>query len=285
MKINTHSNIFRGTWLLNPSFAPELEKMANNLMNGIVGNPIDRKEFFAAASDMSSSPATPKQEKRIIKIPMRGMLPAYGNWWSIGADDYLEFFRMVNNNDSISAVVLDIEGPGSSIAAINMIKEFADEKKKPFVGLSNLCCSGHLWTASALCDHHMSYGDISPEIGSIGVLSMVYDDREAMKEAGYKVHIIRAPQSTTKGQDMVDFYAGKDEEFIKSLENEMEPMAEAFIADMKKYRPNIDVNAPGIFTGSTFNAKDALKYGLIDSIGNEKKAFELAQALAELQDN
>ena len=213
------------------------------------------------------------------------MLPAYGNWYNVGADDYLEFFRMVNANDSISAVVLDVDGPGSSVAAINMMKEFADERSKPFVGLVNTNCSGHLWTTSMLCDHIMSYGTISPDIGSIGVLSMVYDDRKAMDDAGFKVHILRAPQSTTKGQKMVDFYAGKDEEFINALENEMEPMAEAFINDMKTYRPNIDVNAPGIFTGSCFNATDALKYGLIDSIGNEKKAFELAQALAELNEN
>jgi protease-4 len=285
MKINSYSNIFSGTWLLDPSFAPELEKMANNLMNGVVGNPFDRQEFFAAASSTSGSPGQPTQEKRIIKIPMRGLLPAYGNYYTVGADDYLEFFRMVNNNDSISAVVLDMNGPGSSIDAINMIREFSEEKKKPFVGLLNTCCSGHLWTAALLCDHRMAYGNISPNIGSVGILTNVYDDREAMKDAGYKVHIVRAPQSTTKGQMMVDYYAGKDKEFIEALEKEMEPMADYFIGDMKSLIPKLDHSAPGLFTGSTFNANDALKYGLIHSIGNEKKAFQVAQALAELNEN
>lgn len=285
MKINTASNIFRGTWLLNPTYAPELEIMANNHMKGTTGNVIDRKEFFAAAKNTSASPGQPKQERRVIKIPMRGLLPAYGDWYNVGADDYLEFFRLVNNNDSISAVVLDVNGPGSSVDAINLMKEFVDEKKKPFIGLSNLCCSGHLWSLSMLCDHHMSYGDISPNIGSIGVMSMVIDNRAAMEKDGYSVMMIRAPQSTTKGQDMVDFYAKNDEAFIKAYEDEMEPMAAAFIQDMKKYRPNIDQKAEGIFTGSVYNAHDALKYGLIDSIGNEKKAFALAQALAELNEN
>lgn len=285
MKINPLSNIFHGTWLLNPAYARELEKLANDHSKNLAQNAFDRKEFFAAASGTLSSPGEAKQEKRIIKVPMRGLLPTYGNWYTVGADDYLEFFRMVNANDSIGAVVLDIDGPGSTIAAVNAMKEFAEEKNKPFVGLVNTFCSGHLWTGSMICDHVMSYGNISPSIGSIGVLSMGLDDRKAMDNEGYKVQIIRAPQSTTKGQTMVDYYEGKDEDYIKALEDEMFPMAEAFINDMKIYRPNIDQNAAGIFTGSCYNANDALKYGLIDSIGNEKKAFALAQALAELQDN
>lgn len=282
MRIISTSNAFRGIWLIEPSHAPELRDLANT--NVAEQKPFSREEFFAAANTAAASPGAPKQQKRVIKVPMRGFLPAYGNWMP-GADDYLEFFRMINDNDAIASVVLDIHGPGSSVDAINMMKEFADEKKKPFVGLVNKCCSGHLWSAAMLCDHLMAYGNVSPDIGSIGVMTMVTDDRKAMEAAGYKVHIIRAPQSTTKGQNMVDYYAGKDEEFIKAMENEMEPMAAAFISDMKKYRPTIDASAEGIFTGSCFNAKDALKYGLIDSIGNEKKAFELAQALAELNEN
>lgn len=284
MKINIHANIFRGTWVLDPLYARDLEMLVNNRLLGINLKPLDRNAFFDIASDnaLAASPGQPKQEKKIIKIPMRGFMPTYGDWFTYGADDYLELFRMVNNNDSISGVVLDIDGPGSSIDAINMMKEFAEERKKPFVALSNTCCSGHFWTASLICDHHMAYGNISPTFGSIGVLSTVLDDRAAMEKEGYKVHIIRAPQSTSKSQIMVDYYAGKDEEFIKALEDEMAPMAEIFINDIKTLLPNIDANAPGLFTGSTFNAADALKYGLIHSIGNEKKAFELAMALAEL---
>ncbi len=270
--------------MLHPAYVPDLEIMANS-KNGNTHAVVDRKEFFAAATNTSAAPGEPKQEKIIIKIPMRGLLPTYGDWYNVGADDYLEFFRLVNNNDSISAVVLDVDGPGSQIGAINLIKEFVDEKKKPFVGLSNLCCSGHLWSLSMLCDHHMSYGIVSPEIGSIGVMSMVYDNRDAMEKDGYKVMMIRAPQSTTKGQAMVDFYDKKDEAFIKAYQDEMEPMAAAFIQDMKTSSAKIDGKAEGIFTGSTYNATEALKYGLIDSIGNEKKAFALAQALAERNEN
>ena len=97
------------------------------------------------------------------------------------------------------------------------------------------------------------------------------------------MQIIRAPQSTTKAQDMVDYYEGNDEKFIKSMQDQMFPMAEAFINDMKVSRPNLKLDAEGLFTGSVYTAKEALEIGLIDSIGNEKKAIEMAQMLIDLE--
>ena len=56
------------------------------------------------------------------------------------------------------------------------------------------------------------------------------------------------------------------------------------MADVKAAMPNIS-DDDRIFAADTFNANEALKLGMIHSIGNEKKAFEMARALAELQDN
>lgn len=285
MKVNPLvSDILRGPWLVNPGAVAQYEQLANNYLTGkFSGTPIDRTEILAAANkSYSMSGEASEPAKKIAKIPMRGILSAYGDDCILGADDYLDIFRAYNNNDSVSAVILDVDGPGSSVSAINMMKEFRSEKKKPFIGLANTAYSGHYWTLALLCDHIMAYGDISSDFGSIGVLSMVYDNRKAMEEAGYSVMVIRAPQSTTKAQQVKDFYEGKDAELIKAMEAEMEPMANAFIEDIKASRPNINQDAPGIFTGSTFSAKDALKYGLIDSIGDEKQAIERAKVLAEL---
>ena len=134
-----------------------------------------------------------------------------------------------------------------------------------------------------MSDHIMAYGDMTSGFGSIGVLSMNVDAREAWAKDGFKMQIIRAPQSTTKAQDSVDYYAGKDEAFIKSMEKQMFPMADAFIKDVTTTRPNLKLDTPGLFTGSIFTAKEALEIGLIDSIGNEKKAIEMAQMLVDLE--
>lgn len=279
---NLLSDPFRGAWAINPANVPECEVWVNHyLSTNNFPEPVSTQEIIAS-SYMDYGDNIQPQEKRIAVIPMRGLLPAYGSWmW--GADEYLQIFRAYNNSDQISAVVLDINGPGSAVDAMNFMKEFAEEKKKPFVVLANNCYSGHYWLSSIIADHIMAYGDITSGFGSIGVLSMGLDSRKAMETDGYKMQIIRAPQSTTKAQDMVDYYAGKDEAFIKSMENQMFPMAEAFINDVKTSRPNLKLDTEGLFTGSVYTANEALAAGLIDSIGNEKKAIERAQMLVDLE--
>ncbi|PIE50752.1 MAG: hypothetical protein CSA38_01945 [Flavobacteriales bacterium] len=278
-------DVLKGHWLVEGNAVEQYETLLNNYVKGsFQGTKIDRSGFVAGLSNASFSPSEEKKEKKIITVPMRGILPAYGGMCILGADDYLSIFRRLNSDNEVGAVILDIDGPGSSVSAINLMKEFAEERKKPFVALMNSCYSGHYWTASMLCDHLMAYGDISSGFGSIGVLSTVYDDREANEKKGYKVKVIRAPQSTTKAQTMVDFYSGNDDEFTKSLEDEMRPMADAFINAVKEYRPHINQGLEGLFTGSTFNANVSLENGLIDSIGNHAKAVERAKILMELQE-
>lgn len=273
---------FRGVWALNPAAVPECEVMVNHYLAGKeFPEPESTKEILAGAYSDYGNNSLP-QSKRIAVIPMRGLLPAY-SYWSWDATDYLEIFRAYNNSDQIGGVVINMNGPGSSVDAMNMMKEFAEEKRKPFVVLANNCYSGHQWLASIIGDHTMAYGDITSGFGSIGVLSMGFDYRKAMEKEEVKMQIIRAPQSTTKAQDMVDYYEGNDEKFIKSMQDQMFPMAEAFINDMKVSRPNLKLDAEGLFTGSVYTAKEALEIGLIDSIGNEKKAIEMAQMLIDLE--
>lgn len=280
------TDILRGPWLVNPAVVPEYEKLVNLFTTGqYQGTEIKRSEILAAASAPSSSLGQPQKEKRIGTITMHGVIPAYGDMCILGADDYLDIFRALNNNDDVSAIVIKMDVAGSSVSAINMMKEFASEKRKPVITLANTCFSGGYWTAALLSDYIMAYGDISAEFGSIGVLTMVGDGRKAMEKQGFKVMIIRAPQSTTKAQSMVDFYDGNDEAMIAELQREMKPMADAFINAVKTLRPNIDESAEGIFTGSTYNANEALKIGLIDGIGDEKQAYAIAQAFADLQNN
>lgn len=280
---NLLSDPFRGAWAINPAYVAECEAWLNKYLSGaILPEPESTKEIIAAAYADYGSTNIQTQERRIAVIPMRGLLPAY-SYWSWSAEDYLDIFRAYNDSDKIAAVVINMNGPGSSVDAINMMKEFAEEKKKPFVVLANSCYSGHQWLASIIADHIMAYGDITSGFGSIGVLSMGLDSRKAMETDGYKMQIIRARKSSTKAQQMVDYYEGKDAEFIKSLQDEMDPMVDAFVADMKASRPNLKLNTEGLFTGSTFTAKEALAAGLIDSIGNEKKAIERAQMLIDLE--
>ena len=287
MKTNTLVyDLLRSKWLINTANLPEYEKLANRFLAGeYKGEPIDRKAFKASYENGNDVNKSAQDEKKAIGyLQMIGPIATYGDMCTYGADDYLEALRYMNNSDKISAIVIDVDGPGGAVPAINAFKDFALEKKKPIVVLCNDLCSLHYWMSCLIADHIMAKGSISPCIGSIGATCILLDAREAMAKEGYKVMIINAPGSELKNKAMQDFYAGKDEELIKRLESELKPIRDAFVADVKEAMPNISDDAR-IFGADTFNATEALSLGMIHSIGNEKKAFEMARALAELNDN
>ena len=289
MNTNTLAfEILRGKWLMNWASIAEYEKLGNRVLQGeVIGNPIDRKAFNAMYENgnVGGSPlSSTEEEKKIGYILMTGPMITYGDYCMYGADDYLFALRKLNNNDKVSAIVVEMDGPGGALAAINAFKEFQNEKKKPIVMLCNDCYSLHYWIACIIGDHIMAKGNISSGFGSIGVTAIFVDAREAMKKEGYSIMIINAPGSELKNQAMQDFYAGKDKEFIARLQAEMILPREIFISDVKASFPEI-ASDERIFKADNFNAVDALKLKMIHSIGNEKKAFELAKALGEMNNN
>ena len=279
------TEIIRGKWVLEMSAIPHFEKLANDFLKGnFKGTEINRQEFFASVDSSGTSSMNNgevKDPKRVVVLPITGIIPAYGDMCMLGADDYLQILRKLNNDDSIGAIVINGDGPGSSLDAINAFKTFKLEKKKPIVGLFNSCYSGYYWMKSLFCDYTYANFDVSSGFGSIGVLSIVVDNRKEMEDKGWKVRVVRAPQSTDKAQQMVDFYEGNDEAFIASLSEEMREPTEKFIADVKAGNPRIK-DVPGMFTGATFSASKAVEYGMIDAIGNEQMAIEKAMMLATL---
>lgn len=267
----------------------EYEKLGNRILQGeIIGQSVDRNAFNAMyeGGNVGGGPiaGVEEEEKKIGYIQMTGPMLAYGDYCSYGANDYLLALRKLNSNDKVSAIVLDIDGPGGAVSAINAFKEFKSEKKKPIVALCNDCYSLHYWIAAILADHVMAKGNISSGFGSIGVTAIFVDAREAMKKEGYSIMIINAPGSDFKNQAMQDFYAGKDKEFIERLKAEQKPIRDIFVADVKEAFPDI-ASDDRIFKADNFNAEDALKFKMIHSIGNEKKAFDLAKALGEINNN
>lgn len=239
---------------------------------------------FYAYSGTSFSRSSKTDEQRLGYLRMRGPIVAYGDWYCYGANDYVEMLRYLNNDDSVSAIVIEIDGPGGMVSAINPFKDFAEEKKKPIVVLCDTLCSLHYWLSALIADHIMANGSISPRIGSIGAACIILDARKAMEADGYKWLYINAPGSELKNKAMIDFQEGKDEEFIAQMKKELAPVRDAFVQDVKDNVPNISSDER-IFAADCFNATEALNLRLIQSIGNQRKAFELAAALADLQEN
>ena len=103
------TEIIRGKWVLEMSAVPHFEKLANDFLKGnFKGTEINRQEFFTSVDSSGTSSMNNgevQDQKRVVVLPITGIIPAYGDACMLGADDYLDILRDLNNDDSLGAIV------------------------------------------------------------------------------------------------------------------------------------------------------------------------------------
>jgi protease-4 len=211
-----------------------------------------------------------------------GPLVKYGDWCTYGADDIYNVLTKANNDDNISAIVVNDDGPGGSVSSIAPFVQFGKEKRKPVVVLYDQMCSAHLYSAYAMADYVIAANDISATIGSIGVVLSFADNRKYLESKGYTFHDIYPKESEHKNQAFMLALEGK----YDMIKDEMlSPLAKKFQDDVKLFRPQLKHQETGVLTGKTFLAKDAIDLGFADAIGDLKFAIEKARIISELKNN
>ena len=115
---------------------------------------------------------------------------------------------------------------------------------------------------------------IFSEVGSIGIVSTAYDDREMLEKAGLKEITLYSNYSPLKNKVQRDVLDGHPDEFVKRF---LDPMALQFIDDVKSSRPSLTEEAQ---QGELYYSADALAAGLIDGQNSLDEVLELLRAEA-----
>lgn len=213
-------------------------------------------------------------------IPVKGTLLKYGTWCDYGTLELANIMIEAASHKNISSLVLDHDSGGGAVDAVPpMVQAIrrVKEMKKPIVSSIDLACSAAYWTASET-DYLVLDNDISAEVGSIGVMMSFYDVQPMYEEMGIKFHSIYSNESGDKNLAFQEALKG-NYDLIK--EESLDPLARNFQATIKKNRAGkLNASVPGIISGKTFYAQDALKHGLVDRIGNSMTAVEIALAMS-----
>lgn len=282
------SEVNNGAWFLNPADVMIYTEIAHNFLTGKAVNLPNKPEVnsFVKIYDQNAKLVQPDangninvRKNSVAVIDMIGVLIKYGDWCTYGADEIVGAMDQANEDDNIAAIVLNINGPGGSVSAIPPFIEFNSRKKKPVIGLVEQCCSAHYYAAVSCCDHIMAANELSAEVGSIGVVLSFMDNRKKLEEMGYTLHEIYPKESENKNEAFRLALEGKYD-MIK--EEMLSPLAIDFQNAVKAGRPNLNTKIPGILNGKTFRAKQALEYGMIDTIGNLQNAINIGLIKSEL---
>ena len=263
------SEITTGIWMMETPNVSAYKEIIAGLRSGSFQKE-EAQMFHQVMGDVAMNPQNKQPEliNKVAVIDFEGELTKYTGMCNIGADTLIAKTLEYNRDPSVKAFIFRMDGPGGNAAVIPMFYELKEKLTKPVIAFVEKACSLHYYAAAILAEHIMMANDFTAEVGSIGAMIM-------FEKPDKELIMIRPPQSSDKNQELIEALEGNYE----LLEKRLIPLAERFMADVKAARPQVKDE---VLHGKVVYAKDAIKMGLADSIGNIEMAYKLAIARAEL---
>lgn len=219
------------------------------------------------------------------------VIPIYGVIYQDTSSSFIEKgsqlissrIKKFSEDKSIKAIVLDINSPGGSVAAIQEIYSAITKAKKshnkPFVArFGEVSASGGYYIAAA-CDKIVAHpGTIT---GSIGVIFNVNNVEGLFKKVGIKSEAIKSGKFKDIGSISRQMSA-EEKNLLQAMINDsyesfLEAVAQGRKIEIEKLKELAD--------GRIFTGKQAIKVGLVDKLGDFQDAIDLAGQLSGLGNN
>lgn len=221
----------------------------------------------------------PNGEVQLVRI--EGPVMKYSYCGSYGMEQLQQGIRAANADSSIKSIVLLIDSPGGTVDGTHNLAREIKASKKPVVSFVNgMMCSAAYWIGSSASeiiadDANNGY---NATIGSIGTMAMWKDRTKAEEAVGIKTHMVYATKSKRKGAYGSMANEGDYSRIIEELDN----LNGTFLSSVKENRAGkLKMEEEDVLEGDIYDAKQALKYGLIDKIGNLQYAIKRSLQLAK----
>jgi protease-4 len=199
----------------------------------------------------------------------------------VGGDSLAAEIRRARLDDSVAAVVLQIDSPGGSMFASEVIFDELEALKadgKPLVAsMSSVAASGGYYIAMPADEIWARNTTIT---GSIGVGALVPTVPRTLDKLG--VHVDGFGTTRLAGQLRLDRPLGDDARRV--LTASVEDAYRIFVSKVAASRNMSFEQADLIARGRVWTGADAKERGLVDSIGGLDEAVAAAAALAGLEE-
>lgn len=223
---------------------------------------------------VNENPSVQATANNVVVLDFNQPVVKYDYYPWLGTQSYMNILKQLEQNDSVAGVVLKIDSGGGQVYGTGEIYDFIKNYSKPIVAFTHgYMCSGAYYIAAPT--DLIIANKRADAIGSIGAYATIIDTDGIWEHFGAKVHSIYASKSTDKNSDYNEVVANSNyEPYIK---NQLDPIVETFIQDMKAVRPQLNEE---VFKGGTWTGEQSLEMGLIDAIGTLEDAISAVYDLA-----
>lgn len=248
------------------------ERTIDGKLADLIG--IDKKKLnFINATDLVgiSSITSSYSEKNQIAVLYASGEIADGALTGINYEKLVPVITELADNENIKGMVLRVNSPGGSAFGSDQIGEALDyfkSKKKPLVvSMGDYAASGGYWI-SACADK--IYADPLTITGSIGIFGLIPNCEKLLTKIGVNTQSVSTNPSAALNVPMKALTPQQLAEMQKSVEEGYD----RFISRVVKGRNMKRDRVLRIAEGRVWNAMQAKKLGLVDTLGSLQNAVE-----------
>ena len=181
----------------------------------------------------------------------------------------LELIDRVGKADQVKAVILDINSPGGTTtggeAMYDAIRRLTE--KKPVVATCGTLATSAAYIVALATDRIFVYGNTIT--GSVGVIFQWANVTELLKSIGIEVEEVKSGPLKA-----VPSPFEPTDERARAVTKEMVEDAKVWFVDLVEERRKIEPSAvPGLTEGRIYSGRQAVRYKLVDQIGDERAAL------------
>jgi signal peptide peptidase SppA len=260
------------------------ERCVDVLNRHFAGLKLNADEVAAAVGREPGAdhPATRSYEVRdgVALVPVTGVIAKYAHQVNgssqprgTSAELLQKQLRAAAADPQVNTILLITDSPGGTVAGTPdtgaLIRQI-DTTIKPVVAhIGDLGASAGYWLPSQA---RTVIANRNALVGSIGVISAMYDSSAHAEKQGVKVHVVRSVALKAAGQ----YGEAINSAQLADAQRVIDALHAQFVAAVTGARPQI--KATGL-TGQVFTADAAMELGLIDSIAS------LDQVISDLAAN
>ena len=199
-----------------------------------------------------------KRRPGIAVLEMHGVIGA-----AIREPEYSRLLERIGNNRKIGALVLDIDSPGGSATASDLLYENVRRvaRRKPVVAyVRGLGASGGYYIA---CGAGTVMASRAALVGSIGVIYLRPILQQLFGKMGVEFSVFKAGRL----KDMTGFWRMPTDEETEKFQGLIGRMYDLFVSVVSDSRRLTDEQVRELATGEVYTATQAQELGLIDRQG------------------
>lgn len=212
-------------------------------------------------------------EPKVAVILAEGSIAKTGKGFS--SDNICALFKKARANESIKTVVFRVNSPGGSALASEEIwreVSLTNKVKKVIVSMGDYAASGGYYVSTPA---HKIFADQTTLTGSIGVFGVLPYTKDMLGKIGVEVDAIGTHDHSVVSTN----HKLSDFEF-ETAQKEVNEIYQQFLSRVAKGRGMSKEQVDAIARGRVWTGADAVKIGLVDTIGTLQAAISYAQLIS-----